>query len=265
MNPFPVPAPSTRNKTRTTGVGTNTCITTSRISKTVGTTASDGVVSFNIPMDPFNPQVAPAVVNSIAGCYEFYRIVSAAVDIVPTGGYTTAGSIQHAFLCNPETMVGASSGADVVRYNLLLNEQGSDHQPLNVKTTKTMQAGRLTSRRWYSCNYSGSVTVPEWDRTMAATHCYRLVGPVSTAINALITYRITYEFKSLGFTSNFTLSQSVNNLPVFPYNTLDDGYPGAIILSKRDASTQEYVRKPEPKPVPPLPQPLHGDVMVGPE
>lgn len=235
-----------KRKTSMVGAGSNFCTVHSSTTSTVGTANASGKIFGLVSLDPFSIGATTSAVNAIAGAYEFYRIKSASVEIVGTGGSTMVGEIVHGFICNPEIMY-ASGLSNSNLENAVYNEQGTECRSLFAGGIKRMSLNRVVARRWFSCNYTLASGIADFDRSIEACHAYVTSGTTPSAqVAARLVYRIVYEFAGLGRTSALSIMQASSTR--FPYQSPDGSFPLDVTLSTRDGTTQDYVRKVKPPP-----------------
>lgn len=201
-----------------------------------------------IAVDPFGTVVTTPSVNSIAGGYEFYRVRSLSVTIIPVAGYTAAGTVAVAFVNNPETMVSNIANDSGYRYNVLQSQDGAMIFPASSGGTKVYRSDRIRTRPWYQCNYSVTSTIDDFDRSV---HSQLLVGYLTTPSTAApfqYVINVTFEFSGLGRSATTTF-MSIADMVRYPFGEEDNvEYPTSVELYRRNGGTRLYVPKPPPKP-----------------
>jgi len=239
-----------RNRTRMQGAGSMVCRVTSTKALGLGTTSPSGIHRFQAVLDPMNGNTVNPSVTGLAGAYEFYRILSAKVEVVPTGGSQIQGSIQTAFCTNPELMTSWELGGDATKDSIILREQNTQTRALCQSYTHVMSQGRVTSRKWYSCNVTVAATTDDFDRSVAGSFLIRGVYSPGVQIPCTLVFTITYEFSGLGNTGGLTLlsTSGMDPFPVHYTGEADDAPPKQIELRRRGGEPLLYNMVAKPKP-----------------
>jgi len=227
-----------------TGAGSNYCTVTSTKAIALGTTSGAGVHRFYFTLDPLNGASVNLSVAKLAEAYEFYRIKSARVEIVPIGGSNAVGSITLAYVNNSELIKNYALGGDATRDAILTREQGVMTRPLNMSATQVYNNTRVTSRKWYACNYALDATVDDYDRTIQSCLIGNANYSPTTVVPASLLFTIVYEFNGLGNVGGMTLFRELGSPFVVPYQEDDVDFPLEVVLRKRDGSKVGYVRAP---------------------
>jgi len=247
-----------RNRVRSRGVGTQNAVVESHCvfdinAGSPGGTAA-GAIWKVINLDPFG--AGQSVVAAIAGSYEFFRIRSASVSWTPNGGSTILGSVECAFIDNPETQLSANSvsgGTLGILYSLIRNAQGHAVWSNAYEAQKTWNQNRVHSRPWYSCNLSGNQTL-DYDRSVPTT--FALVGGTATTVTSVaeLMVHVTYEFNSLGNTLASTLMGGLGAADVVPRllwsGDAESEFPPEVELVSRQLGSQRYLLKAADQPKP---------------
>ena len=240
------------NITRAKGVGSPTAVVHCRRLNETPTLVS-GQKWYTMPMDPFNPTVYTPAVNGLAGAYEFYRIRSATVTLVPSGGSLNVGSLRCCFVNNPEMMNSALNGTTTVKSSVLYNEQGCTIIPFSTGGVKKLDTSRVQARRWYSTNFLTSYIDDEnLDRTLQTTFHGEFIRPDGGAnTNCTLIYDVVIEFSGLGRSSVLTMYKSIGTyvVPFVPaQGEDDDDFPTEVELITRSGKRSLYIKPAPPKP-----------------
>lgn len=201
-----------------------------------------------IAVDPFGTAITTPSVNNIAGGYEFYRVRSLSVTIVPVGGFTSPGTVAVAFVNNPEIMVYNLSQDAASRYSTLQSQDGAVLFPVSSGGTKVYRSTRVRSRPWFQCNYAVTSTIDDFDRSVHSQLLLGYLTTPSTAAPFQYVVNVTFEFSGLGRSSTTTF-MSITDMARYPFGEEDDvEYPTSVELYRRNGGTRLYVPKPPPKP-----------------
>lgn len=239
-----------RTKAKGSGIGNDYCVVRSQVVYGYGVTAG-GIARNYFTIEPLNGACNNALVSSIAGNYEFYRVKSAEVRFVPAGGDLMVGTVQVAIINSPEIMRAYTVAGSGDKDNILTLEQGSEIFPLAHGGTKRMDMGRQRSRQWYSVNYSIDSTINEYDRCVAGMFIVHHRYSPDGVVPGYFQWNIVYEFKGLARAVQYTLNTTLNSDEyAVPYGSEGD-FPRGVILKKRNGDSQRYIED-EP-PVPPKP------------
>lgn len=216
-------------------------------------TMSSGQAWFTEALDPFNPVVYTPAVNGLAGAYEFYRIRSASVTLVPSGGTLNSGSLRCCFLINPEIITSAFSSNTSFKSTALYNEQGCTILPFSVGGVKRLDINRVHSRKWYSCNFTTPHSNPEVvDRSTQCVFHGEFIKPdAGTNTNCTLIFDTVIEFSGLGRSSALTLVKAVGvyTVPYIPEQGEDsEDFPKEVALVTRTGKRSLYIKPTEPKP-----------------
>lgn len=235
------------NKTSMQGAGSAKCIVKS--SKIVGLAPILVGNSWTVaPMDPINGNVYTTACSRIAGCYEFYRIRSLAVTVVPTGGLNAVGSMTIAFVNNPELQLAAILGSGATRETILNSEQGLTVYPFTLGGTKRLDMSRLFGRKMFSNNFNIASTVDDFDRTVQTVLMLRGQG-VDGAIPCMVRIDSVIEFSGLARASDFTLLNQLDGTYTTTFDEPDDAeWPDQVALRRRSGKIVTYVKPPVAKP-----------------
>lgn len=246
--------------TKTRGVGSNTAIVESVKTIDLPPADANGYRYGGFPCDPANPGVVTQPVSNIAAAYEFYRIRSLTVKVIPIGGAFTAGSLQHCFINNPELMSTFINGNDTVKSNIITNEQNCESASVIAQTIKRYQPTRTKSRTWYSVNtiLAGN-DLPAFDRSVQTFYGYRVAGvTVSAALPIRLEFKVVYEFSGLGNVGQYTLQcksidQTASGPVVYRWVGTDpfyelrvptdtsDGWPASVVCVSREDGEKVYL------------------------
>lgn len=230
-------------RTKSKGVGSQTCVVKSSRTVPVGTANAGGILYIGTPLDPKNTSVVTSPVASISSAYEFYRIRSCTVEYVPGGGFTANGNFQWCFVNNPELMLAAVGGTDSQKSDIITNEQNVSMGSVAAPASKTYQNNRIKSRTWYSVNAGLSGTIDDYDRSVATVFAMRAAhANGATSIPGSLTFHITYEFAGLGTTGNNTLLALGG--PRFAYDATA-GWPTDVVLYDRSLGDRTYTIPPD--------------------
>lgn len=228
------------NRTRMQGAGTNVATVYSSKINGLGVTDSGGYYRTCITLDPLNGSAAPASVNGLAGAYEYYRIKSAEVTYMGTGGMTALGDVSVAFVSNPELIYNAATGGTGTFDSILYNEQAVEVWSMADSHTKRMNSNRQVGRQWYSCNYALSTNTLDIDRTIPAAFIARFnTGVASTAVKGYLQFKIVYEFRGLGNSLGMTLTAQAMHERI-PYLKEED-FPTEVTLYRRSGEEKTYI------------------------
>jgi len=246
---------SVNNRTRVRGFGSSNCVVKSTqlydfvVPGPGAPTDWYGSYLFN-PVDPASTQ---GVVTTISGCYEFFRIRSAMVEYVPTGGTNESGRLTWAFIDNPEIMMNYKLYGDSGRNQVIMNTQGMESTSLAFPRTKTWNNTRVVSRNWYQVNSQLLGTdQTDYDRSVPTMLAVKLFRNPLTPSGSLV-FHITYEFSGLGYASYATLAASVSDEGyrlTFPDDGNVEEYPDTVTVRCQRLGDQLY-RKVLPTPPPP--------------
>lgn len=236
---------------KTTGVGTNHCTVVSHRIDQLGSTDLGGLNSGFTFIDPFNSSCFANTVNGIAGSYEFYRIKSMSIELIPTSGTLSKGSIRCAFINNAELMLKFGSLTPANRLIAITGQQGANMYSWALGGVHKYNPSRITTRKWYATNLGLGSTTDEIDRSEETMWAWYNTGESSVAVGLSAVFHITVEFAGLGTSgTNTFLSSMADTVPVIPYYSGD--LPPKIILNSRKGS-QAYVME-VTKPLPPTPE-----------
>lgn len=159
--------------------------------------------------DPMNNSIVTNAVYTLATAYEFYRIRDLWVEFVPSAGANYVGSGSWAFINNPELMQQAYGNTNTAFDDIVANEQNSEFFPLNQRTIKRWQPGRVQSRKWYQINRTFGTGTAEFDRTVQTMLASRVEasGSSTTFAGGKFVFHVTYEFSGLGNVGTYTFAK----------------------------------------------------------
>lgn len=236
-----------RNRTKSQGVGTNTCRVTSTRTVTMPSANASGEQRLLLTLDPLSPFIVNPVVVGIAGAYEFYRLISVKMETIPTAGFTQPGSIQSAYVTSPELMTAYLLGSDGVKDTIIDRAQNVQTRPICESYTHNMSSSRVQGRKWFSCNQTLSTTIDDYDRSMAGAVLLKTRGTTASAATPIsYLFTIVYELTGLGNTLGATLMTS--SLDPYPVIYNEEEYPKQVMLRARGKPDVKYLRD-ETKPV----------------
>lgn len=246
---YPIQRQPGSNRQSVRFANNNTAVIRSTKTITLGSIGTGGVAYQWWTLDPLN-EVVTNPVSSIAGAFEFYRLMSASVDFVPNGGFSQPGSVQWCYIANPELMQVINAGNDAQRSSIITNEQNVTNISWAAGGTKVMSNNRVTSRKWYSVNAVLQNTADDFDRSIQAMFAMRLEGPASQVVYGKLVFHLTYEFSGLGTSGVNTLLRVVQNPRIsYPVDG-EEGYPDKVTLFNRRLGEQVYVKEVSPDPPP---------------
>lgn len=238
-----------RNSTKVVGAGSPVAVVHSRRINDCPPMVS-GLAQQTFGIDPFNTYAYTSAVSGLASAYEFYRVRSAKVTLIPAGGSTNIGSLRCAFVVNPEMQRKAQTGVNADRSSILYSEQGCSVMSFSQGGTKTLDMSRAFARRWYSNNYIYGADDETFDRSIQATFLGEYLGTGTTS-NCVLMIDIVVEFSGLGRVSLNTFAKALATYTV-PYQT-DDGseeWPEKVELVVRSGKRATYVPQAPANPKP---------------
>lgn len=241
MKSNPSQVKGVRNKTTTQGVGKDRCVVKTTRTSSLGTVPATGSGTYCLALDPFSTVLTTNAVNAIAGSYEFYRIVSLHLRIIPVGGFTAPGQVAVCFINNPEVAVSALNGAEATRLSILQSEQGYQIMPVSAGGSKTYNPSRVSTRKWYQCNYAYTTSIAEIERASQTTLLMAYTATASAPIPFVWAFDATIEFSGLSKSIANTLL--IAGVPYsVPYNSEESGdeFPKEVELFKRNGTRKLY-------------------------
>lgn len=237
-------------KSTITGAGNLTCVLKTSRLNSVGSTDSSGWSLGQIYADPFNSGFTTPAANGLTGSYEFWRLKSLSVEIIPAGGTLVSGNIMCAYINNPEIIANWNDYSDNEKGIIITNEQGSSMFSAALGGVKVYNKSRHTSRNWYQTNFTVATSPAEIDRTIPTMFAWLFRDDPSVTVKVKLSINATFELSGLSSSAPFTLLSS-SGLPRLRYIPMDgeEEMPPAVLLSNRSV-VQEYRIYSPPAPVP---------------
>lgn len=197
-------------QTRAEGVGTQRSVVHSTYTDNAGVSDENAILYGFRFLTP-DGLASTDVVRTIASCYEFFRLRSAAVDLVPYNGTTLNGVCQWAFIDNPELMKSYVDGTNAMRSAIINNTQNVTSTSLLGQSTKVYNTNRITSRSWYQCNSDFTSDLFDYERSVPVLFVYRIFFPTLVSIDLPVqfVFRMTFELRGLGSAAAGTLSREM--------------------------------------------------------